>query len=156
MSRTSTCIATQSCMFLGLGLALMFYWDSDISSLFMWHQLVGVVSSDVCNKTLKAANLKAEVPSDREFSIWSSILYVLSVQQMFVSLGVAWEAVTGYTWSDASEGVAAFCFLLAALLSLAAAGMGLLGGARHLLSNENALVRVPVSIIFTPCDSLAA
>jgi hypothetical protein len=143
-------------MCLVLGLALMFYWDSIISSSYMWHELVVVVSGDVCNKTLKAANLKAEVPSDREFSIWSSILYILSVEQMFVSLGVAWEAVTEYTWSDASEGAAAFCFLLAAVVSLAASGMGLLGGARHVLSNENALVRVSVSIIFTPCDSLAA
>jgi hypothetical protein len=150
MSRMNILIATQSTGFAVLSIALDMFRNLIATFLPLVHLVMACVSMAVHEKSLQAANLKAVVPSDTEFSIWSSILCILSVEQTFVSLGVAWEAMTEYTWSDASEGVAAFCFLLAAVASLAAAGTALLAGTNHLLSNENALVRVAVSITLTP------
>jgi hypothetical protein len=154
MSRMSIFIATQSIIFAGLSIPLILYWNPLFTLLPLWHLVVACLSIAVYRRSRQAANLTAVVPSDWEFSIWSSFLWILSVEQFIVSLGVAWEAVTEYKWSDASEGGAAFCFLLAAVVAFAAAGMGLLGGARHLLSNENVLVHVPASKIFTHCDGL--
>jgi hypothetical protein len=141
MSRITIFIATQSTMLAFLGFFLIFA-HLVAAIIPLWHLVVVCLSIAVYRKAREAANLAAVVPSEQEFSIWSSILFILSVEQCIVSLCVAWTAMTGYKWSDASEGAAAFCFLLAALVSLAAAGMGLLGGARHLLSNQNSLVRV--------------
>jgi hypothetical protein len=152
MSRMSMFIATQSIIFAVLSIPFIQLWGPIAAIIPLWHLLVACVSIAVYKKSHEAANLKAVVPSDTEFSIWSSILWILSAEQFIVSLGVAWTAMTGYKWSDASEGAAAFCFLLAALVSLAAAGMGLLGGARRLLSNENALVRV--AAISSRCNGL--
>jgi hypothetical protein len=152
MSRMSTFTATQSIIFAVLSITFIRLWGLIAAIIPLWHLLVACVSIAVYKKSLEAANLKAVVPSDTEFSIWSSILWILSVEQFIVSLCVAWTAMTGYKWRDASEGAAAFCFLLAALVSLAAAGMGLLGVARHLLSKQNVLVRV--SAVFSRCDGL--
>jgi hypothetical protein len=140
-------VATQSIIFATLSIIVIAIaiWNPIAAIVPLWHSVVACLSIAVYRKSRQAANLKAVVPSDLEFSIWYTFLFMLSVEQFIVSLGVAWEAVTEYKWSDASQGAAAFCFLLAAAVSLAAAGMGLLGGARHLLSNENVLVRVAVS-----------
>jgi hypothetical protein len=154
MSRMSTYITTQSIIFALLSITLIIFWNPFFSFLVFCYAFLAFLSSSVSSKTRKAANLKAAVPSDREFSIWSSLLYVLSVEQFVVSLGVIWEAMTEYKWSDASEGAAAFCFLFAAVVSLAAAGIGQLVGARHLLSNDDVLVRVSVLITVTPTDGL--
>jgi hypothetical protein len=151
MLRTSTFIATQSIIFVVHNITLIVLGPITLL-LPLWNLVVACVSLAVYKKSHEPANLKAVVPSDTEFSIWSSILWILSVEQFIVSLGVAWESVTEYKWSDASEGAAAFCYLLAAVASLAAAGMGLLAGARHLLSNESALVRV--AAILSRCDGL--
>jgi hypothetical protein len=152
MLRTSTFIATQSIIFVVHNITVIVLWGPITLLLPLWNLIVACVSLAVYKKSHEPANLKAVVPSDTEFSIWSSILWILSVEQFIVSLGAAWEAVTEYKWSDASEGAAAFCFLLAAVVSLAAAGMGLLAGTRHLLSNENALVRV--AAVLSRCDGL--
>jgi hypothetical protein len=154
MSRMSIFIATQSIIFAILSIIFIVIWNPITAIIPLWHLIVACLSIAVYKKAQEAANLNAVVSSDTEFSIWTSILWVLSAEQFIVSLGVAWVAMTEYKWSDASEGAAAFCFLLAAVASLAAAGMGLLGGARHLLSNENVLVRVSVSTIVTHCDAL--
>jgi hypothetical protein len=152
MSRTSMFVATQSIIFATLSIIVIAIaiWNPIAAIVPLWHSVVACLSIAVYRKSRQAAHLKAVVPSDLEFSIWYSILFMLSVEQFVVSLGVAWEAVTEYKWSDASEGAAAFCFLLAAVASLAAAGMGLLGGARHVLSNEDVLVRVAVLTILHP------
>jgi hypothetical protein len=156
MSRMSMFIATQSIIFAVLSIIFIVIWHpiTARSLIPLWHLIVACLSIAVYKKAQEAANLNAVVPSDTEFSIWSSILWILSVEQIIVSLGVAWVAMTEYKWSDTSEGAAAFCFLLAAVALLAAAGMGLLAGTRHLLSNENNLVRVSVSTIVTHCDGL--
>jgi hypothetical protein len=152
MLRASTFIATQSIIFVVHNITFIVLWGPIALLIPLWNLIVACVSLAVYKKSHEPANLIAVVPSDTEFSIWASILWILSLEQFSVSLGVAREAMTDYKWSDASEGAAAFCFLLAAVVSLAAAGMGLLASARHLLSNENVLVRV--SAMFSRCDGL--
>lgn len=107
----------------------------------LWHLLVAIVSGLLCQHTRQVAHLKQARSGDLHFSIYASVLLIMSVEQAITSVGVAWVASVGYNWSHASEGAAAFCTVAGCVASTAAAGIALWASVKHVLSNLDTLVR---------------
>lgn len=98
----------------------------------------------VAHATRKIAVLKLEdspVPGDLEFVIHSSLLFMSSLAQIVASMVAFWIVASGFHWSHAREGFAAFCYMAGLVAAVVAGSFGADVSAKHIFSNKEELVR---------------